>query len=293
LKIAVVGIRKAWSSETLADAIEARIGYRNVVELSEIAVDFASGAVSAGDVRLDQLDGVVIKKLSPEYGPEMLQRLYLLEYLSASGVAVFSEPERIAGVVDRLACTQKLRQAGVPMPPTMATESIEAAADAIGNYGAAVLKPLYSTKARGMIILRASQEDLMEQLVAYKRKNPMLYIQKMLELPGRDYGVTFLAGNYVGTYARVGDKNSWNTTTRDGGHYECASLSQDLVEIAWKAQEKIGLHYTTVDLAETSEGPVVFEVSAFGGYRGLVDGCGIDIQSQVADHLVSRTSQGI
>ena len=31
---------------------------------------------------------------------------------------------------------------------------------------------------------------------------------------------------------------------------------------------------------------VVFEVSAFGGFRGLRDGCGLDVAPRYADHIV-------
>ena len=36
------------------------------------------------------------------------------------------------------------------------------------------------------------------------------------------------------------------------------------------------MDFTTVDVAETRDGPVVFEVSAFGGFRGASEGIGID-----------------
>ena len=42
------------------------------------------------------------------------------------------------------------------------------------------------------------------------------------------------------------------------------------------AQEPFGLTFTCVDVAETSPGPVVWEVSAFGGFRGLREARDID-----------------
>jgi tetrahydromethanopterin:alpha-L-glutamate ligase len=39
-------------------------------------------------------------------------------------------------------------------------------------------------------------------------------------------------------------------------------------------------------VVETREGPVVFEVSAFGGFRGLEDACGIDAAGAYADHAI-------
>ena len=52
----------------------------------------------------------------------------------------------------------------------------------------------------------------------------------------------------------------------------------------------MALTFTTVDIALTPEGPIVFEVSAFGGYSGALKGCGIDAAALVADHVVAEVS---
>jgi ribosomal protein S6--L-glutamate ligase len=49
-----------------------------------------------------------------------------------------------------------------------------------------------------------------------------------------------------------------------------------------------GLDFTSVDIAETDQGPVVFEVSAFGGFRGLLEGCNIDAAAAYAGHMVKE-----
>jgi ribosomal protein S6--L-glutamate ligase len=57
-----------------------------------------------------------------------------------------------------------------------------------------------------------------------------------------------------------------------------------------RAQEPFGLTFTTVDIALTPTGPIVFEVSAFGGYSGALKGCGIDAAALVAEHVISEVS---
>ena len=48
--------------------------------------------------------------------------------------------------------------------------------------------------------------------------------------------------------------------------------------------------FTTVDVAETAAGPIVFEVSAFGGFRGLQEGLGINVAERYTDHVLSLLS---
>ena len=68
----------------------------------------------------------------------------------------------------------------------------------------------------------------------------------------------FLGGEYLGAYARVGKEGAWNTTILSGGRYEGYQASDELIELATKAQAVFGLDFTTVDVAETDRGPVVF-----------------------------------
>ena len=46
------------------------------------------------------------------------------------------------------------------------------------------------------------------------------------------------------------------------------------------------MDFTTVDVAETGTGPIVFEVSAFGGFRGAKEGIGIDAAALYCDYVI-------
>jgi ribosomal protein S6--L-glutamate ligase len=56
--------------------------------------------------------------------------------------------------------------------------------------------------------------------------------------------------------------------------------------LAQRAQAPFGLDFTTVDLAETADGPIVFEVSAFGGFKGARKGIGINAAAAYAEHVI-------
>ncbi|MDQ7031249.1 MAG: GAK system ATP-grasp enzyme [Desulfonauticus sp.] len=287
-KIGVIGIPKRWSSELLADAIYDLTGFRLLVDLSKVEVDFEAKKVWFEGVDLTELDALIIKKVSPEYSSYILDRLEILCYLESLGVKIFSSPKNIAAMVDRLSCTVKLQQAGIPMPPTTITEDLDIAERAIKKYGQAILKPLYTSKARGMILV-SSEDDIRTELEEYKQHHPVFYIQKKIDLNGKDLGVAFLGGKYLATYARCRANNrTWNTTTVNGGKYSTYEPSAEVIELATRAQKPFGLDFTCVDVAETSEGLFVFEVSAFGGFRGLLDGCGLDAAKMYAQYVLER-----
>jgi ribosomal protein S6--L-glutamate ligase len=287
-RIGVVGLAGSWSTEALADAVCERTGTRLVVEMDRVVLDSSSLRLDFEGANLAALDALVVKKLGQRYGPEMHERLELLRCAEAAGVRVFSRPDRIAAMVDRMSCTLGLLRAGIPIPPTVITEDPKQAAEAVRRFGRAILKPLYSTKAEGMVLVDADKDDV-EAAVAQHRHpgQRVYYVQQQVELlDGRDLGCAFLGGEYVGTYARVGSGGSWNTTIRDGGFYSAFEPDAEIVALARRAQAPFRLDFTSVDVALTPSGPLVFEVSAFGGFRGLRDGLGIDAAALFADYVV-------
>lgn len=291
-KIGVIGIPGKWSTETLADAVEERTGYRQVIDMAAVSLDLERQRLVFQDQDLCQLDALIVKKISASYSPNTLDRLELLRVAEQTGVRVFSRAEHILRLIDRLSCTVTLRNAGIPMPATRVTENIDAALAAVDDFGSAVFKPLYSTKARGMCVIEAQQSParVEREVRAFQKDNPMMYIQQKVELPGRDLGMVFLAGEYLGSYARVSKGDAWNTTIHSGGKYAAHTPPDDIIELAQRAQALFGMDFTTVDVAETNNGPIVFEVSAFGGFRGALEGIGIDAAALYADHVLRQLS---
>lgn len=289
LKIGVVGLPGKWSTETLADAIETKTGFRLVIDMDHVSLDLETTTLNYQEHNLCELDAIIIKKISGQYSPNSLDRLELLRIAGNSGVKVFSNPEKILRLIDRLSCTVTLRNAGIPMPKTIITEDIATAIETVELYGEAIFKPLYSTKARGMCVIRKKdgKAKVRKAVEAFKVDNEMMYIQQKIALGGRDMGLMFLDGRYLGAYARVGKKDAWNTTINSGGSYASAEPSDEIIAMATKAQDLFGMTYTTVDVAETENAAIVFEVSSFGGFRGGKEGLNLDVATLYVEHILA------
>ncbi|MES9930152.1 MAG: GAK system ATP-grasp enzyme [Candidatus Thiodiazotropha sp. 6PDIVS] len=292
LKIGVVGIPGKWSTEALADAVEEATGYRLVIDMAEVTAELDTGRLLYRGEDLTQFDALLVKKISAEYSHHTLDRLEMLRQLERAGVRVFSRVERIIRLIDRLSCTMSLYNADIPMPETRITEDLQQAVNTVDHFESAIFKPLYSTKARGMTLIdsQLGAEQVKKQITDFQTQNPVMYIQKRRQLPGKDLGMIFLGGEYLGAYARVGKEGAWNTTILSGGRYEGYQASDELIELATKAQAVFGLDFTTVDVAETDRGPVVFEVSAFGGFAGALKGLGIDVPKRYVAHVIKELS---
>jgi len=291
MKIGVVGIKGGWSTEKLADALYALTGFRLIIEMGDVRLELPSGRAFCAEVELNTLDALIVKKIDGLYSKDMLDRLEVLRLLNDNGLKIYSKPGSIMRMIDRLSCLVTLQAGGIPMPPTTVTEDIGQVRKALASYGEAVLKPLYSTKARGMIRLNDSGEAH-EIIKKFKEDNRVICIQKVVKLPGRDLGVVFLGGRYLTTYARRVKGESWTSSTAFGGSYEKYEPAPEVIELAAKAQALFGLDFTCVDVVEAKEGLMVFEVSAFGGFKGIEKTSGMDAARLYAEYVLNDLRAG-
>lgn len=288
MKIGVIGIKGAWSSEQLAKAVAKKTGQKKkIFEMQDVRLDLPSGKATVEGYDLSTFDALIIKKIGKKYSPDLLDRLEMLRMLEGRGVKIFSSPYSILRVLDRLTCTISLQLGDIPMPPTTITEDVDHALAAVEEYGEAVFKPLYSTKARGMFVLKPGP-DARKIIEEYHKGYKTMYIQKTIDLNDSDLGIVFLGGKYLTTYARCKTTDSWNTTTVNGGKYAPIDPPQEIIDLAQKAQAIFNLDFTCVDVALTKDGPFIFEVSAFGGFRGLLDARGIDAASHYVDYVFKK-----
>lgn len=289
LKIAVIGSVGKWSTEALAQAIAKKAAACLVVDMSQVVYDLSSASLRYQEQNLCEFDALVVKKVSSRYSPHSVDKLELLAIAQQAGVPIFNNSTQSLPLLNRLSCTLTLAKAGIPMPPTRITEDFSQALIAVEDFGCAVFKPLYSTKARGMTVISKKKEfhKIKQEIHTFQVANPVMYIQQKMQLGGQDLGLVFLGGQYLGCYARISKEGEWNTSTHSGGRYAPYQPEAEVIALAAKAQALFNLDFATVDIAETEAGAVVFEVSAFGGFKGAKEGIGIDVPQLYADYVVN------
>ncbi|MBN1150207.1 GAK system ATP-grasp enzyme [candidate division WOR-3 bacterium] len=288
-QIAVIGLPGAWSTEILADEIQKITGFRKVIDMSQVHYDSISGSLSCEDLDLSHLDAIIVKKIGPQYNSDTLERLELLKYLHQKGTRIFSKPDSMMNCFDRLSGTLRLETGGIPIPATVITEDTKKALETVKIYKKAVFKPLFTSKARGMKVIFHDDIEIESNIRNFQNEgNPIMYIQKFVEIPQKDIGVVFLGGNFIGSYARVRTNNSWNTTTLSGGRYEKFEPSSEIIDMAKKAQDLFELDFTCIDIAVTPEGPLVFEASPFGGFKGLFQALNINAAKMYAQYVIDK-----
>lgn len=287
------GEEGGWSSARLRDAFAARGCDVFFFEPGDCSLRMDGGApprVLHRGIPFPRIDLVAVKKIGDVTERATRGRLEILFALEGAGVPVRSRPASIARAIDRVRMTRTLAEHGIPAPRTLVTDDVDLALDFLDDCGACIHKPPYTSKGRGMKKLLASdREGARALLSAWKaRADDPIYLQAFVEREGDgDLGIALLEGEVLGAYRRVAPEGSWLTTIAEGGHYAPAAATPDLTDLARRAAAPFDLTFTGVDIVETRDGPLVYEVSAFGGFRGLWETARLDAAAILADRLLS------
>ena len=179
-----------------------------VFSLGDVVHDLVTGRVALDGLDLAGMDGVVVKKLGDQANSWSRLRLHPLRALEAAGVRVFSPADTIELAMDRYRMTMILAMWGLPLPVTLAAESESSIRAAISTVDEAVVKPVYTSKGRGMVRV-GSGRDPLAPLWSDEPASGRYLVQRFVEAPGRDIGVTVVGGRCIGAFYRVAEPGQW------------------------------------------------------------------------------------
>ncbi|MEM4139400.1 MAG: ATP-grasp domain-containing protein, partial [Sulfolobaceae archaeon] len=106
--------------------------------------------------------------------------------------------------------------------------------------------------------------------------------------PGdRDIRIFVVGNEVIGSIYRINPSN-WKTNTAQGAIAQILRPNKELVEIAIKSCEVLGLDYAGIDIIESKEGYMVLEVNAAPLWKGLMSATGVNPAKYIIELLVSR-----
>jgi RimK family alpha-L-glutamate ligase len=288
-RVAIFVDEPDWHTRRLADAFAASGATARAVALSACA--FTLGAGGSGIAIpgfADALpDAALVRGIARGSFEQVTLRLGILHALAALGVPVINDARAIERCVDKSMTSFLLHRAGIPTPPTFASEA-EAPAwhwrEAI--EGEHVAKPLFGAQGRGLRRLRSS-----DKLPPAEDFAGVRYLQRFVGRDGnwRDFRVMVIGGEPVAAMLRHG--RSWITNVRQGGRCERIAATGRLAALATAAVSVVGAAYAGVDLIEDTEGALfVLEVNSMPAWKGLQSVSDGDLAKVLARHVLRRCS---
>ncbi|ACB40859.1 ATP-grasp domain-containing protein [Pyrobaculum neutrophilum] len=254
------------------------------IPIQRLSVKIAGGAATV-ESRRGRVDASVVVVRGLGYvidSNTLMRRVAALKILEREGAVAINPVDALLSSRNKLETIYVLSKAGIPVPPTVATEDLYYGYVSVKDLGKVVVKPIQGSRGYGAMMFEDPEQAFQVMRTLLIAKNP-LYIQKYVEKPNRDIRVIVVDGRPIGCMYRI--SNSWKTNIAQGAVGAPCKTTPELEEIAVKATEALGLVYSGVDIGEGAEGYVVFEVNASPDWRGFKQATGINPAVHLADYI--------
>lgn len=294
LRVALMTDETGWHTRQLQAALRARGAQGRCLDLADCDIDTAAswhGLVLPGYGR-DLPDAVLVRGIAGGSFEQVTKRLGVLHALRELGVPVYNDARAIERSVDKSMTSLLLRAAGIPTPPTWATESLAQARRIVMREAAAghalVLKPLFGSQGKGLALVGPVDgvfHPLPELSGAYGQ---LAYLQRFVPGTTFDWRVLVVGGRAVTAMRRV--SRHWVHNVAQGARCEPATLTPALAGLAEAAAAALGMDYAGIDLvpADGREPILVLEVNGVAAWQGLQKVTPFNIARALVDDLLDR-----
>lgn len=194
-----------------------------------------------------------------------------LRVLADRGLACCNDASATVRSLDKPAVGRALRAAGVPVPDEVLLDDWRAVRRAAGS-APVVVKPRSGSQGEGVLLLDGPAPR------TPPGPGPWL-VQERVQGDGLDRKL-YVVGDSVDAVLRT-----WPAPADRSGRPE--EVDPVLASLARRAAAALGLEVCGVDVLVTADGPVVVDVNAFPGFKGVPGAA-----ERLSAHLLARVGSG-
>ncbi len=285
---------EAWSSTQVREALSKRgIPYvcftfpRLVARLSYKPYFRTADILRQQEVNLlEDLDALIIRPIGRGSLEELVFRMDMLYKLQRTGFYILNPPEAIEHCVDKYDILAILEDAGVPVPRTCATESVNEALKAFKELGGdVVVKPIFGSRGQGAT--RIVDPDIADTVFkAITFHHGVIYLQEFVAHGHSDIRAFVVGGRVVAAMRRVAE--GWKTNYSRGARPTPTTLSKEFEELAVKSARAVGCKVAGVDILEGPDGPRIVDVNSQPGWKGLQIVTKVSIADEIVEFMLTE-----
>jgi RimK family alpha-L-glutamate ligase len=279
---------EAWSSTQVREALSkrripyecftfprlvARLAYKPYFKVNSTSI-------------IDDLDALIIRPIGRGSLEELVFRMDMLYKLERQGFYMVNPPTAIEHCVDKYDILALLEDEGIPVPRTLATESVNEAIAAFNELGGdIVVKPIFGSRGQGAT--RVNDIDIADTIFkAITFHHGVIYMQEFVEHGHSDIRAFVLGDQVIASMRRVAQ--GWKTNYSRGAKPAPAEISSEYKELAVKASKAVGCKVAGVDILEGPEGPRIVDVNSQPGWKGLQAVSTVNIAEELVNFVLKE-----
>ncbi len=293
MKIGILS-RKAelYSTARLVDAAKNRGHKVFVIDPLRCYMDITSHkpAIYYKGEKLEGFDAIIprIGASITFYGTAVVRQFEMM------GVYSINESVSISRARDKLRSLQLLARKGIGLPVTGFAHSTQFTDDLISMVGGTplVVKMIEGTHGAG-VVLAETQKTAQSVIQAFRKLKANILIQEYIkESNSSDIRCWVLGPKVVASMLRQGPEGEFRSNLHQGGTARKIKITPEERSTAIRAAKIMGLHMAGVDMLRSNHGPVVMEVNASPGLKGIENITDIDVADLVINYIEKNASPG-
>ncbi len=278
----------AWSSTQVREALTKRgISYECFTFPKIVARLAYKPYFRVGNLNLiEELDALIIRPIGRGSLEELVFRMDMLYKLERQGFYMVNPPTAIEHCVDKYDILAILEDNGIPVPRTLATESVNEALKAFKELGGdVVVKPIFGSRGQGATrIIDADIADTIFKAINFH--HGVIYLQEFVDHGTSDIRAFVIGDRVVASMRRIA--KSWKTNYSQGARPAPEKISKEFEDLAIKAAKAVGCKISGVDILEGPNGPRIVDVNSQPGWKGLQAVTKTNIAEEILSFVLSE-----
>jgi ribosomal protein S6--L-glutamate ligase len=208
----------------------------------------------------------------------------IVKQFEMNGVFSTARSLGITRARNKVRTLQIMARKGIPIPQTLFSINPNNIGEQIRLLGGppVVIKLQEGTQGLGVILAESKKSAKSIIDTFYKMDTSILLQQYIEEANGEDIRIIVVGNRVVAAMKRKSELDEFRSNVHRGGETEAVELSSKEKHIALNATKYLGLGVAGVDLMRSKKGPVLIEVNASPGLKGIEGATGVN----VAKHIV-------
>ncbi|WP_394974316.1 RimK family alpha-L-glutamate ligase [uncultured Croceitalea sp.] len=208
----------------------------------------------------------------------------IVKQFEMNGVFSTARSLGITRARNKVRTLQIMARKGIPIPETLFSINPDNIAEQIRILGGApvIIKIQEGTQGMGVILAETKKSAKSIIDTFYKMDTSILLQRYVEEANGEDIRIIVVGNKVIASMKRSSEIEEFRSNVHRGGKTEEVEITPREKYIALNATKYLGLGVSGVDLMRSKNGPVLLEVNASPGLKGIEGATGVN----VAKHII-------
>ncbi|KPM31035.1 Ribosomal protein S6 modification protein [Croceitalea dokdonensis DOKDO 023] len=278
------------STRRIAEEAEKAGHYVELIDHTKCSVKLGDGTpkifLGEEDVT-NEFDAII-----PRIGTKVTRHgAAIVKQFEMNGVFSTARSLGITRARNKVRTLQIMARKGIAIPQTLFSINPDNIGEQIRLLGGppVIIKIQEGTQGIGVILAESKQSAKSIIDTFYKMDTSILLQEYVKEANGEDIRIIVVGNKIVASMKRSSELGEFRSNVHRGGRTSAIEITANERKMALHATKYLGLGVAGVDLMRSKKGPVLLEVNASPGLKGIEGATGVN----VAKHIVAYVEKNV